>query len=154
MIGFTCGSFDLLHAGHVLMLQEARAQCDRLVVGLQSDPTLDRPGKNKPVQTLEERQIILGAVRYVDEVVVYDTESDLHALLATLHQEHGADLVRFIGADWKGRCYTGHDLPMRVVFNSRDHGYSTSELRARVATAELAAQERCCSDVCGRTVAC
>lgn len=130
-VGFTAGSFDLLHAGHVLMLAEARSQCDRLVVGLQTDPTLDRPTKNRPVQTVEERRIQLEAVRYVDAVHPYDTEADLVELLREVNPD-----VRFVGADWKGKRFTGDDLPIRVMFNSRDHGYSTSELRARVAASE------------------
>lgn len=131
-MGFTCGSFDLLHTGHALMLEEARSHCDRLFVGLQSDPTLDRPEKNKPVQTLEERLIMLKSIRWVDEVCVYSTESDLVRLLETLKPD-----VRIIGADWKGKPFTGFELPIRVVFNTRDHGYSTSSLRERVFHAEF-----------------
>lgn len=131
IVGFTCGSFDLLHTGHALMLEEAKTHCDKLVVGLQSDPTLDRPQKNKPVQTLEERLIMLRSIKWVDEVCIYNTESELVRLLETLKPD-----VRIIGADWQGKPYTGHDLPIRVVFNTRDHGYSTSELRNRVYNAE------------------
>ena len=80
-VGFTCSCFDLLHAGHILMLKDAKAQCDKLIVGLQTDPTLDRPEKNKPIQTYEERYIQLEAVKYVDEIVQYDTENDLYLLL-------------------------------------------------------------------------
>lgn len=131
IVGFTCGSFDLLHAGHALMLEEAKEHCDRLVVGLQSDPTLDRPEKNKPIQTLEERIVMLKSIRWVDDIVIYSTEAELVRLLSTLKPD-----VRIIGADWKGKQYTGFDLPIRVVFNTRDRGYSTSSLRSRVYRAE------------------
>lgn len=113
------------------MLEEAKTHCDKLVVGLQSDPTLDRPQKNKPVQTLEERIIMLKSIRWVDEVCIYNTESELVRLLETLKPD-----VRIIGADWQGKPYTGHELSIRVVFNTRNHGYSTSELRSRVYNAE------------------
>lgn len=131
-IGFTCGSFDLLHAGHAMMLQEAKSHCDYLVVAIQSDPTLDRNNKNKPVQSYEERITMLRAIKYVDEVTFYDTEHDLYELLKRVNPD-----VRIIGADWKNKEYTGHDLDIPVVFNSRNHGYSTSELRRRVYEAEL-----------------
>jgi len=129
--GFTCGSFDLLHAGHVLMLEEAKKYCERLIVGLQSDPTIDRPDKNKPVQSIEERLIQLKGCRYVDEVVIYDTEVDLFKLLVKLTNDKKID-VRIIGADWEGKKFTGHELEIPVIFNSRDHLYSTTELRQRI----------------------
>lgn len=131
IVGFTCGSFDLLHAGHSMMLEEAKSHCEKLVVGLQSDPTIDRPEKNKPVQTLEERLTMLKSIKWVDEICIYSTESELVQLLQTLKPD-----VRIIGADWQGKPYTGHELPIRVVFNTRNHGYSTSELRNRVYNAE------------------
>ncbi len=131
--GFTCGTFDLCHAGHFLMFEECKQVCEHLIVGLQSDPTLDRSTKNKPIMTLEERFTVMRGIRYVDEVVVYHTEKDLYALL----QMHLSVIhVRIIGADWKGKQYTGHDLSIPVHFNTRDHGYSTSELRRRVFQAE------------------
>ena len=130
--GFTCGAFDLLHAGHALMLKECKDHCDYLVVGLQRDPNVDRPEKNKPVQDYKEREIMLSSVKYVDEIVYYDTESDLEKLL----QEIDID-VRIIGADWQGKKYTGWELDIPVIFNSRDHGYSTSNLRERVYKAEV-----------------
>lgn len=132
IVGFTCGSFDLLHAGHVLMLEEAKRHCDRLVVGLQADPTIDRPDKNKPIMSLEERAAVLRAIKWVDDVCIYNTESDLLELLTTLKPD-----VRIIGADWKGKQFTGFELPIRVVFNSRNHSYSSSSLRERVMSAEL-----------------
>ncbi len=131
-IGFTCGSFDLLHAGHALMLKEAREYCDYLIVAVQSDPTLDRESKNKPVQSYEERITMVKSIKYVDEVVCYNTEQDLYELLKRLKPN-----IRIIGADWQGKQYTGDDLGIPVVFNSRNHNFSTSELRKRVYEAEL-----------------
>ena len=127
IVGFTAGSFDLCHAGHLLMFKEISKQCDYLIVGLQSDPSIDRPSKHKPVETIEERIIRLQACRYVDKIIVYDTEADLYKIL----QKEPID-VRFLGADWEGKEFTGWDLPIKVVFNSRDHQYSSSNLRERV----------------------
>ena len=131
-VGFTCGAFDLLHAGHALMLKECKQYCDFLIVGLQRDPSIDRPEKNSPVQSYEERNEMINSIKWVDYVVYYDTESDLYNLLSTLNID-----VRILGADWQGKKFTGHDLDMKVVFNTRDHGYSTSDLRKRVYDAEL-----------------
>ena len=131
-VGFTCGSFDVLHAGHIMMLEEAKSYCDYLIVAIQSDPTLDRGSKNKPVQSYEERIIMLKAIRYVDEITYYDTENDLYELLKRIKPD-----VRIIGSDWQGKQYTGYDLDIPVIFNSRNHGYSSSELRRRVYEAEL-----------------
>lgn len=117
----------------MLMFKECKMYCDYLIVGLQSDPTLDRQEKNKPIQSLEERKTQLEAVRYIDQVVIYDTEADLYELLSK--NKLGID-VRIIGEDWKGKKFTGHDLPLVTVFNSRTHSYSTSNLRERVAKAE------------------
>ena len=130
--GFTCGAFDLLHAGHSLMLKECKDYCDYLIVGLQRDPNIDRPEKNKPVQSYEEREIMLSSIKYVDEIVFYDTEDDLETLLKEIDID-----VRIIGADWQDKKYTGWKLDIPVVFNSRDHGYSTSDLRERVYKAEV-----------------
>lgn len=126
-IGFTCGSFDLLHAGHLIMLKEIKAQCDFLVVGLQTDPTIDRPEKNKPIETVEERITRLKGCKYVDKILIYDTEGDLYNLLRELRPD-----IRFIGSDWKGKQFTGYDLPIQVIYNSRDHNYSSSNLRERI----------------------
>jgi glycerol-3-phosphate cytidylyltransferase len=131
-VGFTCGSFDLLHAGHVLMLEEARRECDHLIVGVQVDPTLDRPEKNKPIQSLQERITVLRGIRWVDEIRTYSTEEELYNMLETMVPD-----VRILGADWKGKQYTGYDLGHKVFFNSRDHGWSSSDLRRRVYEAEL-----------------
>jgi glycerol-3-phosphate cytidylyltransferase len=125
--GFTAGAFDLLHAGHILMLKEIRAQCDFLIVGLQTDPTLDRPEKNKPIETIEERKIKLEGCKYIDQIILYNTEADLYDLLKKLKPD-----VRFVGTDWKDKHFTGDDLPIKVIFNSRDHNYSSSNLRKRI----------------------
>ncbi len=125
--GFTCGAFDLLHAGHVIMLKECKAQCDYLIVGLHTDPTIDRPFKNKPIESVEERMIRLQGCKYVDKILVYDTEADLYNLLKELRPD-----VRFIGEDHKGKPFTGDDLPIDVIFNIRDHDYSSSNLRERI----------------------
>ena len=125
--GFTCGAFDLLHAGHILMLKEVRSQCDFLIVGLHTDPTLDRFNKNKPIETIEERKIQLEGCKYVDQIILYDTEADLYKLLQELKPD-----IRFIGADWKDKHFTGDDLPIKVIFNSRGHNYSSSNLRKRI----------------------
>lgn len=135
--GFTCGAFDLLHAGHALMLKECKEHCDYLIVGLQRDPSVDRPGKNKPIQSYKERDIMIKSIKWVDEVVYYDTELDLYDLLSSANID-----VRILGADWKGKSFTGHDLPIRVVFNSRGHGYSTSSLRSRVYHAEVTKRQQ------------
>lgn len=143
-IGFTCSSFDLLHAGHYLMLEEAKNECDYLIVGLQADPTIDveyriaTGGKNKnsPVQTFEERLIQIRGCKYVDEVVKYTTETELLELLRLIEPD-----VRIVGADWQGKKFTGHELPILVFFNSRSHTYSTSNLRKRVYEAEVQKNE-------------
>ncbi|HBA46090.1 TPA: glycerol-3-phosphate cytidylyltransferase [Candidatus Nomurabacteria bacterium] len=129
VIGFTCGAMDLLHAGHVLMLKECREQCDFLIVALQIDPSIDRPEKNKPIETAEERMIRLQGCRYVDKIVTYNTEVDLYNLLKKLNPD-----VRFMGIDWKDRPNYSRDLlqDMKVIYNSRDHNYSSSDLRQRI----------------------
>ncbi len=132
-IGFTCGAFDLCHAGHMLMFKECKESCDYLIVGLHTDPTLDRPEKNKPIQSLEERLIQLESVRYIDKVITYNTEADLYEILSK--NPHHIN-VRIIGKDWEGKPFTGHDLPLETVFNSRSHSYSSSELRKRIASEE------------------
>jgi glycerol-3-phosphate cytidylyltransferase len=127
-VGFTCSTFDLLHAGHILMLKEAKAQCDYLIVGLQTDPTIDRATKNKPVQSITERFIQLEAVKYIDEIVVYASEDDLIQILKAYNID-----VRILGEDYKDKPFTGNDLPIEVYFNKRTHKYSTTELRSRIA---------------------
>lgn len=136
-IGFTCGSFDLLHAGHVLMLEEAKSICEHLIVGLQNDPTIDRPHKNKPVQSIVERQIQLSALKYVDDVIIYNTEKDLLDLLVTLPIE-----VRVIGEDYRGKSFTGDQLckenGIQIYYNARQHKFSSTDVRQRVYEAEVA----------------
>lgn len=138
--GFTAGAFDLCHAGHFLMFEEAKSRCDYLIVGLHTDPTLDRPDtKNKPVMSVEERMIILKGIKYIDEVITYDTEADLYNLL----KENKLDIdVRILGVEYKDKPFTGHDLPMEVYFNTRGHSFSTTELRGRVYEAEKAKREK------------
>jgi glycerol-3-phosphate cytidylyltransferase len=128
--GFVASCFDLFHAGHTMMLREAKRQCDYLIVGLQTDPTIDRPEKNKPVQSVFERFVQLEACRYVDEIVVYATEKDLMDILLSYPID-----VRILGDEYKDRHFTGRDLEMEVYFNTRRHSFSTSELRARVIAA-------------------
>jgi len=130
-IGFTCSSFDLLHAGHTLMLEEAKAQCDYLIVGLQTDPSIDRPTKNKPVQTVVERYLQLRACKYVDEIIPYGTEQDLEDILS------GMDIdVRILGVEYRDKDFTGRDIckkrEIEIHFNERDHRFSSSDLRMRV----------------------
>lgn len=129
IIGFTCSTFDLFHAGHVVMLEEAKQQCDWLIAGIQVDPTIDRPEKNKPVQSLVERQLQVRACKFVDETVVYSTEAELLNILNMLPID-----VRILGEEYRGKTFTGHNISkMRYHFNKRDHGFSSSELRKRIA---------------------
>lgn len=130
--GFTCSTFDLFHAGHVLMLKEAKQHCDWLIVGLQTDPTIDRPDtKNKPIQSVYERQVQLQGCRYVDEIIVYETEKDLKDMLLSLPIN-----IRIIGDEYLGKQFTGHDLEIEMYYNSRKHSFSTTELRHRVVDSE------------------
>ena len=127
-IGFTCSTFDLFHAGHVMMLEEAKKQCEFLIVGLQTDPTIDRPNtKNKPVQGVFERWAQLKACKFVDQIVPYSTERELRDILLSFPIN-----VRILGEEYKGKEFTGHDIPMEFYFNQRKHSFSTSELRQRV----------------------
>ena len=131
-VGFTCSTFDLLHAGHITMLEEAKHHCDFLVVGLQNDPTIDRPDtKNSPVQSIIERQIQLSAVKYVDEIIVYNTEQDLCDLLLTLPIN-----IRILGVEYETSEFTGKSICLSrgidLFFNKRDHSFSSTSLRNRV----------------------
>jgi glycerol-3-phosphate cytidylyltransferase len=135
-IGITFSTFDMLHAGHIAMLSEAKNHCDYLIAGLQTDPTIDRPTeKNPPVQSIVERQIQLSACRYVDEVVVYQTEEDLVDLLLILPVD-----VRILGVEYQDLYFTGRNectgRGIELVFNGRDHSFSSSSLRRRVVAAE------------------
>lgn len=135
IIGITASQFDLLHAGHIAMLSEARNHCDYLICALQNNAKWDRPEKNEPVQTIVERQIQLAAVRYVDEVVVYNTEKDLEDILLTLPID-----VRILGVEYQEQEFTGRAICERrgiqLIFNQRDHSFSSSSLRRRVSEAE------------------
>ena len=131
IVGFTCSTFDLLHAGHIQMLREAKEQCDYLLVGLQMDPSVDREEKNAPVQNIVERYTQLKAVKYVDEIIPYGTEQDLKDIL-TMYNIH----VRVLGVEYKDKDFTGKEICLQrgvdFYFNKRDHRFSTSDLRKRV----------------------
>ena len=130
-VGITFSTFDLLHAGHIMMLEEAKSQCDWLVVALQSDPTVDRPEKNKPIQTLYERYIQLQGCKYVDEIVPYTTEEEVRLILESRKFD-----VRIIGEDYLDKDFTGKDIcedrGIEIYYNSRQHHLSSSELRRRL----------------------
>lgn len=134
-IGITCSQFDLLHAGHVAMLSEAKNHCDYLIAALQTNANWDRPEKNSPIQSIVERQIQLSAVRFVDEIVVYNTEKDLEDILLTLPID-----VRILGVEYLNKEFTGRSIceqrGIELVFNKRDHSFSSSNLRERVWSAE------------------
>lgn len=138
-IGFTASTFDLLHAGHISMLREARSQCDYLICGLQMDPSLDRKFKNSPVQTIVERYTQLNGVKYVDEIIPYSTEQDLEDILE-VYNIH----VRILGEEYRDKDFTGRDICKKrgidLYFNKRDHRFSTSDLRKRVTETENARQ--------------
>lgn len=136
IIGFTCSTFDLFHAGHIIMLKEAKQQCDYLIVGLQTDPTIDRPDtKNKPVQSMFERFVQLEACKYVDEVIPYSTEKELVDILLSYPIN-----VRVLGNEYENKNFTGRqeciNLGIKFYFNKRNHSFSTTELRQRVVDAE------------------
>ena len=130
-IGFTASTFDLLHAGHVQMLREAKEQCDYLICGLQIDPTIDRKEKNSPVQTVVERYTQLNGVKYVDEIIPYSTERDLEDILEMYHID-----VRILGEEYRDKEFTGRDIckkrDIELYFNKREHRFSSSDLRNRV----------------------
>jgi len=130
-IGFTASTFDLLHAGHISMLREAKENCEYLICGLQIDPSVDRPTKNSPIQTIVERQVQLSAVKYVDEIIVYRTEQDLEDILEMYHID-----IRILGDEYRDKDFTGKDIckkrGIQLYFNKRDHRFSSSELRKQV----------------------
>ena len=130
-IGFTASTFDLLHSGHVAMLREAKTACDYLICALQNDPSIDRPNKNKPVQNIVERQAQLAAIKYVDEILVYNTEAELLDILSMYHID-----VRILGEEYREKDFTGKDIckkrGIQLHFNKRDHRFSSSDLRTRV----------------------
>ena len=131
IVGFTCSTFDLLHAGHLIMLREAKDQCDYLICGLQVDPSVDRAEKNAPVQTVVERYTQLKGVEYVDEIIPYGTEIDLEDILSMYPIN-----VRILGEEYRDKPFTGRDIcrkrDIELYFNKRDHRFSTSDLRSRV----------------------
>jgi glycerol-3-phosphate cytidylyltransferase len=130
-IGITCSTFDLLHAGHIIMLEECKKYCDYLICALQVDPTLDRSEKNKPVQTLVERYIQLDAVQCVDKIIPYTTEDELITIFSSLDLD-----VRIIGEEYKDTNFTGKDVCLKrgikIIYNKRDHDFSTTNLRKRI----------------------
>jgi len=127
-VGIIASCFDLFHAGHVLALYEAKKECNRLVVALQSDPTIDRPDKNKPIQGMFERYVQVRACAYVDDIIPYDTEADLLNLLTGYNWD-----IRFLGDDYYGRTnYTGYGLDIPIYYLSRKHDYSSSALRVKI----------------------
>jgi glycerol-3-phosphate cytidylyltransferase len=134
-IGLTCSTFDLFHSGHVIMLEEAKRQCDYLIAAIQVDPTIDRQTKNKPVQSIIERQIQVSACKHVDEIIVYSTEKELEDIFMALPID-----VRILGEEYKDTEYTGKEICMKrgieLYFNKRDHFFSSSDLRQRVFDAE------------------
>lgn len=131
LIGFTASAFDLLHAGHVQMLREAKEQCDYLICGLQTDPSKDRTEKNRPIQTLVERYVQLKAVQYVDEIIPYETEQDLKDILQLFKID-----VRILGDEYRDKEFTGKEIcqqkNIKLFFNNRAHRFSSSELRKRI----------------------
>jgi glycerol-3-phosphate cytidylyltransferase len=135
-VGFTCSAFDLLHAGHIQMLREAKEQCDYLICGLQVNPQIDRPNKNSPIQTVVERYTQLKAVSYVDEIIPYLTEADLDDILSMYHID-----VRILGEEYREKDFTGKDIckkrGIQLYFNKRDHRFSSSDLRKRVVDAQI-----------------
>jgi glycerol-3-phosphate cytidylyltransferase len=136
-IGITCSTFDLLHAGHIIMLQECKKYCDYLICALQSDPTIDRKEKNAPIQSLVERYIQLDAVEYVDKIIPYNTEEELETIFASLDLD-----VRIIGEEYKDKDFTAKRIcekrGIKLIYNKREHDFSTSSLRKRVYEEESA----------------
>ena len=134
-IGITCSTFDLLHAGHVIMLEECKQHCDYLICALQTDPTIDRPTKNKPVQSLVERYIQLNAIKWVDQIIPYSTEEELKQIFKALPIN-----VRIIGEDYVNKDFTAKDIcanrGIEIVYNKREHDFSSTELRQRINAAE------------------
>ena len=137
--GVTFSTFDLLHPGHILMLEDCKRVCDYLIIGVQSDPTIDRKKsedsyskisgkpKNSPIQTLEERLIMIKAIKFVDEVFIYDTEQDLYDWLSNNKWD-----VRILGSDWEGKKFTGYDIKGKFYFHQRDHDWSSTAFRERL----------------------
>ena len=127
IIGFVASCFDMVHAGHCLYLQEAKSVCDYLIAALQEDPTIDRPHKNKPIQSLKEREIQLRSNRYIDEIIIYKTEKDLEEILQKIQPD-----IRILGSDAKGYSITGQQYCKNIYYHNRDHNFSSTELRKRI----------------------
>jgi glycerol-3-phosphate cytidylyltransferase len=131
MVGITCSTFDLLHTGHILMLEECKKYCDYLICALQIDPTIDRPEKNKPVQSVVERYIQLDAVKYVDKIIPYNTELDLENIFKSLDIN-----IRIIGSDYINKDFTAKEIckdrNINIIYNKRDHNFSTTNLRKKI----------------------
>jgi len=133
IVGFTASTFDLMHAGHVIMLNEAKTQCDFLIVGLLTDPTRDRPNKNYPIQTSWERWIQAQAIRSIDRIVPFDTEQDLEDMIKILKPD-----VRFVGEEYKGKEHTGWDIKgTKIIYNKREHNYGSTQLRDKIYKQEI-----------------
>jgi glycerol-3-phosphate cytidylyltransferase len=128
-VGFLAGCFDLIHPGYIKMFEDAKSVCDHLIVAIQDDPTIDRPNshKQKPVQTLSERTIVLSSIKWIDRIVFYQTEKDLYQLLTELDID-----VRILGSDYVNRTYTGDDLGIDIHFHNRDHSWSSTDLKNRI----------------------
>ena len=131
-VGITAGSFDLFHAGHVLMLKDAKDQCDYLIVALQTDPTIDRKEKNKPIQTMYERFVQLDACKYVDKIIPYETEDDLYTLIMNTDVD-----IRIIGNEYRNEDFTAREVGLEIYYNARNHQWSTTELRERIANESI-----------------
>lgn len=135
IVGITCSTFDLLHTGHILMLEECKKYCDYLICALQNDPSIDRDEKNKPVQSLFERYIQLDAVKYVDKIIPYNTEKDLEDIFNSLDID-----VRIIGSDYQHKDFTAKEIcskrGIKIIFNKRDHSFSTTGLRKKIQKSE------------------
>ena len=131
IVGITFSSFDLFHSGHVAMLKEAKANCDHLMVGLQTDPTVDRPEKNKPIQSVFERYVQLEGCKYIDQIIPYSTEKEIEDILLTYNID-----IRFIGEEYKEKEFTGKQLcidkDIKLYYNKRQHSFSTTNLRTRI----------------------
>lgn len=135
IVGFTASSFDLFHSGHVAMLKEAKANCEYMIVGMQTDPTIDRPEKNKPIQSVFERYVQLEGCKYIDEIIPYETEKDLEDIFLTYKID-----VRFIGEEYKDKEFTAKQLcvdkNVKIHYNKRQHSFSTTNLRKRIKESE------------------
>lgn len=135
IVGFTASSFDLFHSGHVAMLKEAKANCEYMIVGMQTDPTIDRPEKNKPIQSVFERYVQLEGCKYIDEIIPYETEKDLEDIFLTYKID-----IRFIGEEYKDKQFTAKQLcvdkNVKIHYNKRQHSFSTTNLRKRIKESE------------------